>query len=255
MKKSDVIVLGTKRIDGYNVVTVKDPFSNRVKNVRQTELNKAVKAGRVTIVKSMSDYKAFKNAVNTINRRLRQYELAYGRASKPYQSLASKVGALNMNVKIMRGINNRLSTTKDFYEYLVTQDHNRNIFMGLSKLPTVNELNITKYADALRANNLPVTKANIQMYAQEELNMESEINRALSFVGSGTNPIATPENNGLSEEENRWIRDTMYYPENGGRRTTKRISLADYHRLVDLRKTAEKHYAENAHVVSDPFSV
>lgn len=255
MKKSDVIVMGTKRIDGYNVVTVKDPFSNRVKNVRQTELNKAIKAGRVTVIKPMTDYKTFRNAVNTINRRLKQYELTYGRASKPYQSLASKIGGLNMTNPPMMGINDRLSTSKKFYENLIDHDYHRNIFIGMTKLPTVNELNKNKYADILRNNNLSVTKANIQMYAQEELNMESEINRALSFVGSGTTPIATPDSNGLSEEENKWIRDVMYYPENGGRRTNKRISLAEYHRLIDLRKKAEKHYAENANVISDPFSV
>lgn len=255
MKKSDVIVMGTKRIDGYNVVTVKDPFSNRVKNVRQTELNKAIKAGRVTVIKSVSDYKTFRNAVNTINRRLKQYELAYGRASKPYQSLASKVGALNQHTKSSRGINYRLSTSKELFEALKTYDYNRNVFIGMTKLPNVNELNKNKYADILRNNNLPVTKANIQMYAQVELNMESEINRALSYVGSGTTPIATPDNNGLSQEENKWIRDTMYYPENGGKRTTKRISLAQYNRLIELGKKAERNYAENANVISDPFSV
>lgn len=246
MKKSDVIVLGTKRIDGYNVVTVKDPFSNRVKNVRQTELNKAVKTGRVTIVKTMDNYKAFKNAVNTINRRLQEYEKYFGKASKPYQNLASQVGAINMSSKA-KGINNRLTTGKDLFTVTQYQDHIRNRIINLSRKPTANELYNTVYTEALRENNQEVTLSNAKRYAEEELNMESNIDEALTYYYEA--------DNGLTKEEDDWVRDTMYYHENGGKRTTKRISLADYHKLIDLGKKMQKHYAENANVVSDPMSV
>lgn len=246
MKKSDVIVMGTKRIDGYNVVTVKDPFSNRVKNVRQTELNKAIKAGRVTVIKPMTDYKTFRNAVNTINRRLKEYESSYGRASKPYQNLAKQVGALNMYSK-SKGVNNRLTTGKDLFTVTQYQDHIRNRILNLSRQPTANELYKSVYKDALKANNQELSLTNARKYAEEELNMESNIDEALTYYYNS--------DNGLTEQEDKWIKDTMYYGSNGGQRVNKCISLADYHKLIDLGKKMQKHYAKNANVVSDPFSV
>lgn len=246
MKKSDVIVMGTKRIDGYNVVTVKDPFSNRVKNVRQTELNKAIKAGRVTVIKDMSDYRTFKNAVNTINRRLKDYETHFGRASKPYQSLARQIGAINMYSK-SKGINNRLATDKDLYDVMNKQERIKNKIINLSKQPTANALYNSFYKDVLKTNNQEVSLANARKYAQEELNMESNIDEALTYYYNS--------DNGLTEQEDKWIKDTMYYNSNGGQRINRRITLADYYRLIDLGKKMQKHYAENANVVSDPFSV
>lgn len=246
MKKTDVIYVGQKIINGYKYVTVKDPFSDKVATGRLTELNKLVKQGRVTVVKPIDNYRAFKNAVVTINRRLKEYETFFGKASKPYQNLASQIGALNMKSKA-KGINNRLTTGKDLFTVTQYQDHVRNIILNLSRKPTANELYNTIYKEALKENNQEVTPSNARKYAEEELNMESNIDEALTYYYNG--------DNGLTEQEDKWIRDTMYYPENGGKRTAKRISLADYHKLIDLGKKMQKHYAENANVVSDPFSV
>lgn len=245
MRATDVIFVKMERINGRNVVTVKDPFSPQIKRVYQTDLNRAIKSG-LTVVKPIDNYKAFKNAVITINRRLKEYETYFGKASKPYQNLASQIGAINMNSKA-KGINNRLTTGKDLFTVTQYQDHIRNRIINLSRKPTANELYNSIYKEALKENNQELSISNARKYAEEELNMESKIDEALTYYYEA--------DNGLTKEEDKWVRDTMYYPENGGKRTTKRISLADYHKLIDLGKKMQKYYAENADVVSDPMSV
>lgn len=246
MKETDVIYVGQKIINGHKYVTVKDPFSDRVATGRLTELNKLVKQGRVTVVRPIDNYKAYKNAVLTINRRLKEYETYFGKASKPYQNLARQVGALNMYSK-SKGINNRLTTGKDLFTVTQYQDHIRNRILNLSRQPTANELYNSVYKDALKANNQELSLSNARKYAEEELNMESNIDEALTYYYNS--------DNGLTEQEDKWIKDTMYYGSHGGQRVNKRITLADYHKLIDLGKKMQKHYAENANVVSDPFSV
>lgn len=245
MRATDVIFVKMERFNGRNVVTVKDPFSPQIKRVYQTDLNRAIKSG-LTVVKPIDNYKAFKNAVITINRRLKEYETYFGKASKPYQNLARQVGALNMYSK-SKGINNRLTTGKDLFTVTQYQDHIRNMILNLSRKPTANELYNSVYKDALKANNQELSISNARKYAEEELSMESNIDEALTYYYNS--------DNGLTEKEDKWIKDTMYYPENGGERVVKRISLADYHKLIDLGKKMQKYYAENANVVSDPMSI
>lgn len=241
----DVIFVKMERLNGRNVVTVKDPFSPQTKRVYQTDLNRAVKSG-LRVVKPVDNYKAFKNSVITINRRLKEYETYFGKSSKPYQNLARQVGALNMYSK-SKGINNRLTTGKDLFTVTQYQDHIRNRILNLSRQPTANELYNSVYKDALKANNQELSLSNARKYAEEELNMESNIDEALTYYYNN--------DNGLTEQEDKWIKDTMYYGEHGGQRVNKRITLAEYHKLIDLGKKMQKHYAKNANVVSDPFSV
>ena len=239
----DVIFVKMERINGRNVVTVKDPFSPQTKRVYQTDLNRAVKSG-LRVVKPVDSKTQFKRDVQRINRVLTDYKARFGVASKPYQNLAKQVSMLNMFTKTKGA--DRLSSSMDLMKVLQYQDHMRNTFNKMARLPTATELYNTKYRQALKDNDLAPTWANAKQYAEDETNMESKINEALTYYYNS--------DNGLNDEENKWIQDTMYVQSNGGKRPEKHVlTLAEYHKLLELGRKAKEHFATNANVISDPF--
>lgn len=239
----DVIFVKMERINGRNVVTVKDPFSPQTKRVYQTDLNRAVKSG-LRVVKPVDSKTQFKRDVQRINRVLADYKARFGVASRPYQKLANQVSMLNRYTKTKGA--DRLSSSMDLMKTLQYQDYIRNVFNIMARLPTATELYNTKYRQALTENDLAPTWANAQQYAEEEMNMESKINEALEYYYE--------KNNGLTNEENKWIKDTMYLERNGGKRPEKHVlTLAEYHRLIELGRKSKEYYAQHANVISDPF--
>lgn len=241
----DVIFVKMERINGRNVVTVKDPFSPQTKRVYQTDLNRAVKSG-LRVVKPVDSKTQFKRDVQRINRVLTDYKARFGVASRPYQNLAKQVSALNQFTK-NKSVD-RLSSSMDLMKVLQYQDYMRNIFNKIAQLPTAMELYNKKYRQALQENDMSPTWENAKKYAEDEMLMESKIDEALMYYYK--------KDNGLDEKDNKWVKDTMYLEENGGKRPEKHVlTLAEYHKLVEIGRKSKAYYAEHANVVSDPFRI